>query len=359
MTRTMTFDDHLGACCIGTGATLREALQTIDQGGSSIALVIDDQSRLVGVLTDGDVRRALLAGADLGDPARDVANTTPRTVSPDEGRSRALDLMRSQRITEVPVVDAEGRLQGLHTLTDIVGRKALPNVALIMAGGRGTRLGNLTKDTPKPLMTVADRTIIEWIILGLVDSGITSIYVSVAYLAEKIEAHLGDGSQLGCTITYLHEDPETPLNTAGALGVLHHERPDLAEPIIVTNADLMVRYSAADLLAFHAERGATVTVAARPYTHQIPFGVLELEPGRRVREVVEKPTIECEISSGIYAVSPEALAMVPYLTPYSMPDLIQACIASSRTVSAWPIESDWIDVGTPTDLAKAKGQSPA
>ena len=148
-----------------------------------------------------------------------------------------------------------------------------------MAGGKGTRLGALTKDTPKPLMTVADRTIIEWIILGLVESGVTNIYVSVAYLAEKIMDHLGDGSRLGCTIKYLHEDPAKPLNTAGALGLLYHERPDISEPVLVTNADLMVRYSAAELLAFHASKNASVTVAARPVR---PPGALR-RPGHRRR----------------------------------------------------------------------------
>jgi NDP-sugar pyrophosphorylase family protein len=264
--------------------------------------------------------------------------------------------MRSVRISEVPVVDAEGILVGLHTLSDIVGRPALRNVAVIMAGGKGTRLGELTKDTPKPLMTVADRTIIEWVILGLVDSGITQIFVSVAYLADKIIAHLGNGDRFGCTISYIHEDPASPLNTAGALGLLYERVPQLDEPIIVTNADLMVQYSAADLLAFHKTQGAALSVAARPYNHQVPFGVLEIGEDRAVAGVVEKPTVEFEISTGIYAVSPQALALVPIGKPYSMPELIQACIGRSLRVAAWPISSDWLDVGTPKDLATAKGQ---
>lgn len=342
--------------CIGPDATVRNALETIDRGASAIALVTDETGKLLGVLTDGDVRRALLRGAELGDRVHEFANASPHVVSPAATRASVLDLMRTLRISEVPVVDDSGKLVGLHTLTDMVGRKPLSNIAVIMAGGRGTRLGELTKDTPKPLMTVADRTIIEWIILGLVESGVTNIYVSVAYLAEKIMDHLGDGSALGCTIKYLHEDPAKPLNTAGALGLLNHDVPGISEPVIVTNADLMVRYSAADMLAFHESKGSSVTVAARPYTHQVPFGVLDIGEGRAVSAVVEKPSIEFEISTGIYAVSPDALAMVPYMEPFSMPDLVQACIDQSKTVAAWPIESDWIDVGTPKDLATAKGQ---
>lgn len=351
----MTIEGPLSNVCVGPGATVRQALEAIDRGASAIALVTDD-GLLRGVITDGDIRRGLLSGAQLDSPALTFANVEPHVVRPEATRASVLDLMRSLRISEVPVVDAAGTLVGLHTLNDIVGRKPLSNIAVIMAGGKGTRLGALTKDTPKPLMTVADRTIIEWIILGLVESGITNIYVSVAYLAEKIKDHLGDGSQLGCKISYLYEDPATPLNTAGALGLLHHEVPDISEPVIVTNADLMVRYSAADLLAFHSSKDAAVTVAARPYTHQVPFGVLEIGEGRSISAVVEKPTIEFEISTGIYAVSPEALAMVPYMKPFSMPDLVKACIDDTKNVAAWPIESDWIDVGTPKDLATAKGQ---
>jgi len=351
----MTIEGPLSNVCVGPEATVRQALEAIDRGASAIALVTDD-GHLRGVITDGDIRRGLLSGAQLDSPALKFANVEPHVVGPEATRASVLDLMRSLRISEVPVVDGSGTLVGLHTLNDIVGRKRLSNIAVIMAGGKGTRLGALTKDTPKPLMTVADRTIIEWIILGLVESGITNIYVSVAYLAEKIKDHLGDGSQLGCKISYLYEDPATPLNTAGALGLLHHEVPGISEPVIVTNADLMVRYSAADLLAFHSSKNAAVTVAARPYTHQVPFGVLEIGEGRSISSVVEKPTIEFEISTGIYAVSPEALAMVPYMKPFSMPDLVKACIDDTKNVAAWPIESDWIDVGTPKDLATAKGQ---
>ncbi|AJT41414.1 sugar phosphate nucleotidyltransferase [Psychromicrobium lacuslunae] len=352
----MSIDGSLAKVCIAPDATVRQALEAIDLGASAIALVIDEQESLLGVVTDGDIRRGLLKGASLEGPIIDYANNRPHTALPSTSRAAVLDTMRSLRISELPVVNAEGKLVGLHTLTDIVGRRKLDNIAVIMAGGKGTRLGALTKETPKPLMTVADRSIIEWIILGLVESGITRIYVSVAYLAEKIIAQLGDGSALGCQISYLHEDPEKPLNTAGALGILRHEVADISEPVIVTNADLMVQYSAADLLAFHAAQGAAVTVAARPYVHQVPFGVLEVSADRKISGVVEKPNLEFEISTGIYAVSPEALDMVPYLEPFSMPDLVNSCLAESKTVAAWPIESDWIDVGTPKDLATAKGQ---
>lgn len=352
----MSLDRLLQKACVGPQATVREALQAIDEGASSLALVLDQDTRLLGIVTDGDVRRALLRGAGLESEVACFLNRSPKVVGPSTSRAAVIDLMRSTRISAVPVVDAENILVGLQTLNDIIGNPKLPNVALIMAGGKGTRLGNLTRETPKPLMTVADRTIIEWVIFGLVQSGITRIYVSVAYLAQKIIDHLGDGERFGCRISYIHEDPEKPLNTAGALGILQKEVPDISHPIIVTNADLMVQYNAAELLRFHTEHGASLTVAARPYSHQVPFGVLNIGPEREVTGVEEKPNVEFEISTGIYAVSPDALALVPYGEPFSMPDLIDSCIQGSKKVAAWPVASDWIDVGTPKDLAAAKGQ---
>lgn len=333
--------------CVTPGSTLRQALETIERGTSAVALITDEGGLLRGVITDGDVRRGLIGGIELDGLVQELASTRPHVVGPDKSRASVLDLMRSLGISEVPVVDAAGRLIGLHTLTDIVGKKSLNNIAVIMTGSEGTHLRSLTKATPTPLMTVADRTIIEWTILGLVESGVTNIYVSVARFAEKIMDRLGDGSTLGCTINYLHEDPNAPLDTAGALGILHRELPSISHPVIVTKADLMVSYSVVELLAFHASKNSSITVAARPYTHQVPFGVLDIGEGRSIQEIVEKPKIEFEISTGIYAVSPDALALVPYLKPFSMPELVQACIDQAMPVTAWPIESDWIDVGTP------------
>ncbi|GAB4099800.1 sugar phosphate nucleotidyltransferase [Sinomonas halotolerans] len=351
-----TPEASLKSFCVGPEATVREALAAIDRGASRIALVVDGDGQLQGIVTDGDIRRSLLKGAHLDSPVLPYVNASPRVVGRDVTRASVLDMMRSLRISEVPIVDAAGRLAGLHTLTDMVGRPTLKNAAVIMAGGKGTRLGALTKDTPKPLMTVADRPIIDWIILGLVESGVREVFVSVAYLAHKIVEHLGDGSQLGCTINYLHEDPEKPLNTAGALGLFRKEHGQIDESLIVTNADLMARYSARDLLDFHEANESALTIVSRTYTHQVPFGVLELGDNRLVQGVTEKPTLGFEISAGIYAVRPETLDLVPYMEPYSMPDLVKACIDTGRNVAAWPMESDWIDVGTPKDLATAKGQ---
>jgi dTDP-glucose pyrophosphorylase len=346
----------LRATSAPTTATIREALQVIDRSATSVCLLVDTHGRLAGLLTDGDLRRAFLRGTSLEDPALDHATTEPKTVDAGTTRALVLDLMRALRISVVPEVDDAGVLVGLHTLSDVVGAAPRDNVAVIMAGGKGTRLGELTKHTPKPLMTVAGRSILEWIILNLVGDGIRDVYVSVNYLAEKIEEHLGDGSRLGCRVRYLREHPDKPLGTAGSLTLLRAERPDLAEPVIVMNGDLMVQFEAGSLLETHRRHGASVTMATRTYQHEVPFGVVESDDGR-VTGVVEKPTLNFDINAAVYAVEPAALALLPEGEASTMPGLVDLCLERGDTVAAWPISSDWIDVGTPKDLARAKGQA--
>jgi len=346
----------LRAACAPTTATIRDALEVVDRSGNLVCLLVDDDDRLAGLLTDGDLRRAFLKGTSLDDVALDHATHTPHFVAAGSPRALVLDLMQALRISAVPELAHDRTLVGLHTLSDVVGSAPLPNVAVIMAGGRGTRLGELTKDTPKPLMTVAGRSILEWIVLGLVGDGIREIYVSVNYLAEQIEEHLGDGSRLGCTVRYLREDPDRPLGTAGSLTLLRDERPDLAHAVLVMNGDLMVEFDAGDLLDAHRRTGAAVTVATRTYQHEVPFGVVESTDGR-VTGVSEKPTLSFDINAAVYAVEPRALAWLPTGRASTMPGLVETCLERDEPVTAWPIQSDWIDVGTPKDLARAKGET--
>ena len=336
-------------------ASLRDVLAVIDRSGQAVALLVAPDGRLAGLLTDGDVRRALLGGAVLDDAALPFATTKPQTVAAGSGRALVLDLMRALRITAVPEVDSAGRAVGLHTLSDVVGVAAMPNPAVIMAGGRGTRLGSLTRDTPKPLLEVAGRTIIEWIVLNLVGGGVRDVSISVNHLAGRIEEHVGDGSHLGCTVTYLREDPANPLGTAGSLGLFRAQRPELACACLVLNGDLMTQFDVGALLAFHERNGAAVSVATRPYQHEVPFGVLQSGTDHRVHGISEKPQVTLDVNAGVYAVSPFVLDLVRPHVALTMPELIQMCLDRHDHVSAWPLPSDWIDVGTPADLARAKG----
>jgi dTDP-glucose pyrophosphorylase len=346
----------LNRVTLSRSATLREVLESVDRSGLAVALLIERDGSFAGLLTDGDVRRAILKGADLDTAAVGFATAQPHTVQAGSGRAHVLDLMRALRISAVPEVDADGRVVGLHTLSDVVGVAPLRNPAVIMAGGRGTRLGTLTRSTPKPLVEVAGRSILEWNVLNLVGGGVRDVHVSVNHLAEQIEEHLGDGGRLGCTVTYLREQADHPLGTAGSLSLLRDVRPGLDVPVIVMNGDLMVQFEPQSLLATHEARRAAVTVATQPYQHEVPYGVVDTTAGL-VTTVREKPTLSLTVNAGVYVVSPEALALVPTQTPCTMPELITQCIERGLSVAAWPLASDWIDVGTPADLARAKGHA--
>jgi len=348
---------QLEQACAPVGATLRDVARVIDRLASSLCMLTDDDGRLAGLITDGDLRRAMLAGATLDDPARPYATTTPQVVTAGSPRAAVLDLMQALRISAVPEVTADGIVVGLHTLSDIIGAEPLPNVAVVMAGGKGTRLGDLTKSTPKPLMTVAGRAIIEWIVLGLVGGGIREVWVSVNHLADQIEERLGDGGRLGCSIRYLREEPDNPLGTAGSLSLLREQRPDLPDPVIVMNGDLMVEFSVAQLLEDHRRSAATVTMGVRSYQHEVPYGVVTSDEEGRVTAITEKPTVSFDINAAVYAVEPGALDLLPARRPSTMPWLVQQCLDRGLRVTAWPITTDWLDVGTPTDLARAKGQA--
>lgn len=338
----------------GTDATLLEALAVIDAGSLGICCLVGEDGRLAGLLSDGDVRRALLTGRDLSERALGYATASPQTVAAGTPRAHVLDLMNAWRIDAVPEVDKDGRLVRVHTLSEIIGPSVLPNAAVIMAGGKGTRLGSLTADTPKPMMTVAGRSVIEWLILGLVGDGIRQIYISVNYLAEKLVDHLGDGSHLGCTIEYLREDPDVPLGTGGSLSLI--PTPPTA-PMLVMNGDLMVDFDARQMLAFHQRQGSAITVGVREYGHTIPFGVIETNEDLHIQQMTEKPEIAVTVNAGIYCVEPSALELITPGEPADMPDLVQRCLDRGDVVTAWEWSSDWIDIGTPADLARAKGHA--
>jgi dTDP-glucose pyrophosphorylase len=348
--------EPLAAFCVSHDATLLEALAVIDRGAAGLCCVQDDDGRLVAVLSDGDVRRALLAGGSVDGPALTYAQTRPHTVPVGTSRAHVLDLMSSLRITAVPEIDDDRRLRALHTLSDIVGARRLPNRAVIMAGGKGTRLGALTKDVPKPLMTVAGRSIIEWVILGLVGDGITRIAVSVNHLAEQIVDRLGDGTELGCRIEYLRESADEPLGTAGSLTLLApEETSDDADPIIVLNSDIMVDFDATELLRRHRELGAVMTLGTKTYLHSVPYGVVEVDQAGMVRAIVEKPDLTVEVNAAVYCIDARLVRRLPAGRPSTMPELAELCLAAGEPVAAWDLASEWIDVGTPQDLARAKG----
>ncbi len=347
-------DPALRALTIGTDATVREAMEAIDAGALEIALVAEADDRLVGTVSDGDIRRALLRGARLEDRVRGCMSTAPHVVHEGASRAEVLDLMRARSLAQIPVVDGSGRLRGLHSLREVLGAAERPNAAVIMAGGKGTRLGELTRTVPKPMLPVAGRPILEHLVLHLVGSGVRRVLLSVAYLAEQIEDHFGDGSAFGCSIGYLREEPDRPLGTGGALALVEQEDRERG-PLLVLNGDLVTRFSVDGLLDAHQASGAAATVALRRYAHEVPFGVLEVEDDRLLR-IIEKPAVTWPVNAGIYMLEPRLLARVPTGCPYPLPSLIEDCVGRGEPVGVWESTDDWQDVGRPAELRSARGE---
>lgn len=337
-------------CLVNVSKRLLDAMWALQKGGVEIALVIDDDRKLVGTLTDGDVRRALLNGESVEAPLAPHVQRKFTAVKAAASRAEVTDMMRARWIGQIPIVADDGRVAGLHLLHEVLGGRERPNWALVMAGGRGTRLGTITDTLPKPMLAVAGRPILERIVLHMVGYGIRRIFLSVHYLAEKIVEHFGNGEQLGCRIEYLHESK--PLGTGGALSLL--PEPPTA-PMVVLNGDLLTQFDVARLLDFHQAGGFKASIGVYPYGHTVPFGVIEVD-GDRVTSLREKPTMVWQTNAGIYALSPELVARVPKDTVFPLPALVNGCLERGEKVGAYPIDGDWIDVGRRRELQRARGE---
>lgn len=329
-------------------ARLIDAIRVLDRAAVGIVLVVDDSGCLQGVISDGDIRRGLLRGLKLEDSVSQVVQRDCLTVPLGTSRAQVLDIMKARKIGQVPILDEVGKVVGLHLLNRLITSSMLPNAAVIMAGGKGTRLGVLTNDTPKPMLKVAGRPILERIILHLVSHGITHIYLAVNYLKDVIKDYFGDGSKIGCKIEYLEET--MPLGSGGPLSLL----PPQEHSVVVMNGDLITDVNISRMVEFHEENGYHATMGYSSYSHTVPFGCIEVKDGE-ITQILEKPTIIKRANAGIYVVSPEAIAAVPKNQYFMITDIFGKALEASRKCGAYPVDGDWIDVGQPNDLKRAMG----
>lgn len=343
--------DQFALCQVRENQSLKDAMLALERSGTEIILVVDEQGRLSGIMTDGDIRRALLADGHLNAPLQPHLQRRYTWVGPQAGRAEVIELMQARGINQIPVLDQNERLVGLHRLHELIGQPERPNYAVIMAGGQGTRLRPITENIPKPMIRVAGRPILERIVLHLVGFGVREVFLSVNYLSHMIEEHFGDGEKFGCRIRYLRE--QEPLGTGGALSLLPNHP---THPVLVMNGDLVTQFKVDELLAHHERGGFVATIGVRRYLHSVPFGCLNLSVNGHVMSIEEKPMLQQMINAGIYVLSPEAIALVPKGF-YPVTNLFETLIGGSRPVGAFEIEEDWIDVGQKEQLAKARGQS--
>ncbi len=329
--------------------TITQAVEAINKGGIRLAVVIDNQMHLKGVVTDGDIRRALLAHKDFSAPVSSVMNAKPTVVNLGTSVPEILAIMREKSILHIPVVDEEGHLVFVETFERAVEYKAAKSTPVfLMAGGFGTRLRPLTNSIPKVMLKVGSRPILETIMLGFVEHGFTEFYISVFYLAEQIRDHFGDGSKWGVKIHYIEET--NPLGTGGSLSLLPAE---VNEPIIVMNGDLLTRINFNSLLNFHNSRGAKATMCVREYTMEVPYGVIESED-IKITSIVEKPKQHYFVNAGVYVLSPEVYKNLPKDKHKDMPDLYNELIAAQKNVFMFPIHEYWLDIGRLGDFEQAQ-----
>ena len=314
-----------------------------------ISLVVDDSDRLLGTITDGDIRRALLAHHGMETLVVDVMKKHPITALESDDSETILAMMKSKDLLQIPVIDSEGCVIRLETLQQLIDGIKYDNPVFLMAGGFGTRLHPLTKDTPKPMLKVGDRPILETIFNQFVESGFHNFYISIHYKAEMVREHFGDGSNWGVNINYVHED--TPLGTAGALGLLPKEMPDL--PIIMMNGDLLTKVNFEHLLSFHHEQKGMATMCVREYDFQVPYGVIETS-NQQITSIIEKPVHNFFVNAGIYVLEPELIQKVDGIACLDMPNLLEEQILKGEKISSFPIHEYWLDIGRMEEYERAK-----
>lgn len=331
-------------------ASLREAMRAIDQSSLRICLVMGTSSdKLLGTVTDGDIRRALLRDANMDDPVNTVMNTQPTAALATTSRSERLHLMQQQDLTALPLVDASGKLVGLETLHQAMQPEQLANPVFIMAGGFGTRLQPLTDHCPKPMLRVGDKPMLEHLIDQFKLQGFCNFYISTHYLPEVIKNHFGDGSDWGVNINYVHE--ETPLGTGGALGLLPKNLPDL--PLILMNGDVLTKLNYAKLLSHHNKNNFAATMCVREDEHRVPFGVIETE-NQLITQMVEKPTYRYKINTGIYVLHPEIVNSVAKEQRIDMPTLLEQHKNQGKRIGTYTSYDYWLDIGQMKDYQKAQ-----
>lgn len=333
---------------IPVDATIREAINTINDGGFEISLVVDDSKRLLGTITDGDIRRALLIGLGMDAPVKEIMNRDPVTAAPNTGKKILLEKMNAEIIRQIPLLDEKKHVVGLAHIRDLTKPiAARDNWVVLMAGGLGERLRPLTERTPKPLLSVGDKPLLQTILESFVEQNFRRFYISVNYKAQVIKDHFGDGENWNAEIRYLEEDER--LGTAGALKLIPG-KPDA--PLIVMNGDLITKINFQDLLDFHIQQKSKATMCVREYDFQVPFGVVGIE-GNRIKTIDEKPVHRFFVNAGIYVLDPELIGAIPKDTGFDMTDLFEKTIAAGGDTTVFPIHEYWLDVGRIDDLERA------
>lgn len=329
--------------------SIQTSIEVIHAGGNRIALVVDDNGKLLGVVTDGDIRRALIKHTEMRSAVEKIMNSSPITALMSKSTEEIMLMMKNEGLLHIPLVDKQGTLVGLETLQHLIENKKYDNYVFILAGGFGTRLHPLTKDIPKPLLDVGSRPILATIIGQFIDAGFHKFYISTHFKAEMIRDYFGDGSTLGVDIEYVHE--EVPLGTAGSLALLPNNVSKL--PIIVMNGDLLTKVNFEHLLAFHNEQDSMATMCIREYDFQVPYGVVNIKKDQ-VESIVEKPVHKFFVNAGIYVLEQKLINTIDVDVYLDMPNFLENKIEKGEKINVFPIHEYWLDIGKMDEYKRAK-----
>ena len=337
---------------VSPDTSVRVVIATIDAAASKGVLVVDPERHLLGTVTDGDIRRALLTGMELTDPVERCMYRTPTTARVGESSEAILSKMRKLMLHQMPIIDHQGCVVALKLINDYMIAPERENWVVIMAGGLGTRLKELTCETPKPMLPVGDRPLLETTVCRFVEQGFFDIWLAVNYHAGKIEGHFGDGKKFGAEIRYLREGKR--LGTAGALSLL----PQVPEcPVLVTNADILANIDYGAMVDEHTAAEVSATMAVREYEYQIPYGVVQITRGN-ILGLEEKPVHKVMVNAGVYVLSPDVISKVPRETFFDMPELFESLIAEGQPTRCHNVHGYWRDIGDHKDFCKANSDFP-
>jgi len=338
----------LSKILINPDNTLEEAIQALNSGGMRIVIVIDGGYKLLGIITDGDIRTALLEQMGMETNAEEFMNSNPYLATEEESKESILEKMHERNILAVPIIDSKGRIKALETIHETIKTPRIENPVILMAGGYGKRLHPLTQETPKPLLKVGSEPILETIIKHLADFGFYNFFISTHYKSKMISNYFQDGSKLNVKIDYIHE--KEPMGTAGTLTLLPEEFSEL--PIILMNGDLATELDFNSLLRNHNESNSSITICVVEYDFQVPYGVIEMRKSK-VKNIVEKPTHKFFVNAGIYIINPEVIAELTDPSYLDMTDLLKERIEKGNGINIFPLFEKWLDIGRITELNKA------
>ena len=327
--------------------SIHKVIETIENTSMQIALIVDENGQLVGTVTDGDIRRGILKGIPLGDPVQKVMKTDPVVVREYESREAVLSIIKHLQLYSIPIVDENRYPVGLARLNKLLLTGERENWVVLMAGGLGRRLKPMTDECPKPLLKVGNKPILENILENFRENGFSRFYISVNYMSDMIEEYFGDGSRWGVEIKYLYEDKK--LGTAGAISLIKEKH---SEPMFVMNGDLLTKVNFQQMLDFHIEHKADVTMGIREFDFQVPYGVVKRDDYRFV-DIIEKPVQKLFINAGIYILNPELLEMMPGNSFYEMPNLLKYFKDQNKEIIVFPVREYWLDIGHIDDYKQA------